>query len=670
MTGPAPRRHWYLFIGALLSAAWLVLCARYIDQAIGWDGFAFVLPHELGAMLAGEMLRVPLRVPLAAAGLPRARARPCRSHGHAAGPVKALTFPSAEASQSVEAAGAMLRREADAVRAASAEGISVLGALGETLGGRTAELGAATTAAGATLDRLGATLSGEIEAARGTADRLEAARTDWQGVVDGHGAAMRGRGGRAARPARRRARPLGAAPRRGARSAGRRRPSGWPAGSPTIARSGRAWSSARSSRLQTTASASAERIGALMQERTAGIGGAIELAVDQGQSIMGDLAAAERRFADLAEGSAARIDTMLGRIAETLGTASDGAIERGERLREALAEQVETSATATDEAGARLARRLATASDGLAGALERVPRRASSASRPPRRKPCALIRAVETTGETRAEFERRLAEREQRLDEANALAMTRAAEASERLAALALEPRARDRAAVPGEFGVAAADGERNRGQRRGHRRAGLRRQATAVGKAVAEAQTHADGLGTALEVRIADMMHVGRKFVGEGAALGDQSNTELEAALAAQKRAGDEVRRCASIPSFASASTRLAGTCPKPAAAWRQRRASRPAASRRVCARGDAGDAERERGAVAGRAPGPRPCAPNSTPCRPPAAAWWPTARRPAPASPTVSRVFCSACSMRATACCRRSSVPSPAGPTSPARG
>ena len=109
--------------------------------------------------------------------------------------------------------------------------------------------------------------------------------------------------------------------------------------------------------------------------------------------------------------------------------------------------------------------------------------------------------------------------------------MTRAAEASERLAALAANlareierPFQDNLTSLRQVASETAANAEGIAEQ--------LRRQAAAVGKAVAEAQTHADGLGTALEARIADMMHVGRRFVGEGAAMGEQLKPSSRARL------------------------------------------------------------------------------------------------------------------------------------------
>ncbi|MFT5540011.1 MAG: ferritin-like protein [Alphaproteobacteria bacterium] len=45
-----------LLIGAVLSALWLFLAARYIAVQIGWDNLFFLLPHELGAFLAGVFM--------------------------------------------------------------------------------------------------------------------------------------------------------------------------------------------------------------------------------------------------------------------------------------------------------------------------------------------------------------------------------------------------------------------------------------------------------------------------------------------------------------------------------------------------------------------------------------------------------------------------------------
>ena len=39
--------------GLLLTAAWLVLCAYYVDFYVGWDNLLLLLPHEIGAFFAG-----------------------------------------------------------------------------------------------------------------------------------------------------------------------------------------------------------------------------------------------------------------------------------------------------------------------------------------------------------------------------------------------------------------------------------------------------------------------------------------------------------------------------------------------------------------------------------------------------------------------------------------
>lgn len=39
--------------GLLLTAAWLVVCAYYVDVYIGWDNLLILLPHEIGAFFAG-----------------------------------------------------------------------------------------------------------------------------------------------------------------------------------------------------------------------------------------------------------------------------------------------------------------------------------------------------------------------------------------------------------------------------------------------------------------------------------------------------------------------------------------------------------------------------------------------------------------------------------------
>jgi hypothetical protein len=45
-----------LLFGAVGSALWLFLAARYVAVQIGWENLFFLLPHELGAFLAGVFM--------------------------------------------------------------------------------------------------------------------------------------------------------------------------------------------------------------------------------------------------------------------------------------------------------------------------------------------------------------------------------------------------------------------------------------------------------------------------------------------------------------------------------------------------------------------------------------------------------------------------------------
>jgi len=52
-------RRWFV-VGVLVSAGWLALCAYYIAVFTGWQAVAFLLPHELAAMVSA--VAVPLVV--------------------------------------------------------------------------------------------------------------------------------------------------------------------------------------------------------------------------------------------------------------------------------------------------------------------------------------------------------------------------------------------------------------------------------------------------------------------------------------------------------------------------------------------------------------------------------------------------------------------------------
>ncbi|MEE8516001.1 MAG: hypothetical protein V3T02_05100, partial [Alphaproteobacteria bacterium] len=53
MTVTAKRFIAILTLGALLTASWLGAAAYYVETYIDWNNLLFLLPHELGAFVAG-----------------------------------------------------------------------------------------------------------------------------------------------------------------------------------------------------------------------------------------------------------------------------------------------------------------------------------------------------------------------------------------------------------------------------------------------------------------------------------------------------------------------------------------------------------------------------------------------------------------------------------------
>lgn len=53
MTPARKQFAWMVVVGGALSALWLLLCADYIGEQIGWDNLFGLLPHELGIFIAG-----------------------------------------------------------------------------------------------------------------------------------------------------------------------------------------------------------------------------------------------------------------------------------------------------------------------------------------------------------------------------------------------------------------------------------------------------------------------------------------------------------------------------------------------------------------------------------------------------------------------------------------
>ncbi len=59
--GRARRRaHLVMLAGGIVSIAWIGLCAFYAHSMLGWDLAARMLPHEIGALLAGAVMPLAL----------------------------------------------------------------------------------------------------------------------------------------------------------------------------------------------------------------------------------------------------------------------------------------------------------------------------------------------------------------------------------------------------------------------------------------------------------------------------------------------------------------------------------------------------------------------------------------------------------------------------------
>lgn len=536
MNEPLLSRRWLLLLGMGFSLAWLALSIWAIDSQFGWSGFAYALPHEIGAVLAGVF--APLAFLWLLLGF-LARGRDIAAHtALLRTELAALTVAPGAPNAAVEAASVTLRRDAEAVRVASAEAMSLLGGFGDTIAARGAELRAATEDARTTLLHLQTTLGGEIEAGRAIADRLEASRAGWQTALDRQGDLMkeamaatvgalateRGRWveGLAAERDRLHDATDGLIERFAADRAGLQ-----------------SFLDGETQRLQTSLQEAADGTGEAMKAQAAALQSAVERTLVQGRGMIEELGAGERRFAEFAETAAARFERRLGTLTEELSLASEAAGQRGDRLLADLARHVEAMSASTDEASERLGRRLDTASEALAAALAALGDAMQARIGEARRETEAMVRSVGEAEDQRRLFERSLAEGEQRIEAANQAALSAANAAGDRLTALAagsaeaLERPFRDNLANFQQLSKEAAAGAEGVAEQ-------LRRQSDALARTVAEVQAKTAGLGGALEGQMTEIVNAGRRFLADGAALGERLRSELTASFAALRKSGE----------------------------------------------------------------------------------------------------------------------------------
>src|SRR5690606_10875233 len=140
------RRQLLVGIGAVISIAWLGVCALYIQNSVGWRNLWQVLPHELGGFIAGAS------APLAFLWLLLLnlwRGTAIRLHAAALHHVLLdLSYPTPEAERRVSALAGALRRQAREMEEAAQSATDKIATLGETMADQQQALITAASGAG------------------------------------------------------------------------------------------------------------------------------------------------------------------------------------------------------------------------------------------------------------------------------------------------------------------------------------------------------------------------------------------------------------------------------------------------------------------------------------------------------------------------------------------
>ncbi|MFZ5792658.1 MAG: hypothetical protein ACOY3L_18360 [Pseudomonadota bacterium] len=477
MTGKDGRRLGAA-IGLVLTLAWLALCWIYVDRDIGWDNTQSMLPHELGAAIAGVV--APL-VFLWLVLLNLTRGRELAEATDAINrQLDRLAFPSEVAAEKVESAGAALKRQAEALKAVSDESAGLLAGLAERFQGEAGALAEAVRQARAETDRIREGLALELEAAREVASKLDAERLHWQEVVRRHGDTV-----------------------------------------------------------SSAAGAAADQIAREMERRTDEIDAAVTRALEQGTSMAAEIKMQEEQLGQAVDSAIDRFGQAMARLVRELAQAGDRTAERGGELVATLERQMGELGRTADDASARLKADIGASAGELTQSLTRladdIEARLAAADRQTRQ----ISEAVRAAGAAGTEFERVLAERAAALTRTGETATAQADAAGQALGRLADETALamqRPFEAALANLRTIAAETSANAKALAGD----LAHQAEDVRARSAAAQDEAAALGTALARQMEEVAAATERLKADGEASAAALRAELEQALAAFRRTGE----------------------------------------------------------------------------------------------------------------------------------
>jgi DNA-binding ferritin-like protein len=363
-------------VGLVLTVAWLAFIGIYVDSDIGWDNVRGMLPHEMGAALAGVF--TPLAF-LWLAVLYWARGRDLADAAAAINrQLDLLTFPSEAAAGRAEAAGAVLKRQAEALRSASDQSSELLGGFAVRFQSEAAALTEVVQEARAQTDRLREGLAAEIASAREVAAKLDAERLHWNEIVRRHGDSV-----------------------------------------------------------TSAAGAATEQIAREMERRTDEIDAAVTRALEQGTSMAAEIKMQEEQLGQAVDSAIDRFGQAMARLARELAAAGDRTAQRGGELVDTLQQQMQALGRTADDATTRLKSDIGASTEYLTNSLTRLSDDIEARLTAADKQTQQITAAVRAAGAAGAEFEQTLAERAAALAQTGQTARDEAASAGEALSRLA-----------------------------------------------------------------------------------------------------------------------------------------------------------------------------------------------------------------------------------------
>src|SRR6266404_1341749 len=147
------RRRRLNWLGLVVTIAWIAICIFYVQTQIGWSNLGGLLPHELGAALAGVAAPLVFLWLLVANFAGRRDGR--ENMAALRREIARLTAAPAAPASHVEVVGEDVTRQTEALQRTSDAAAGVLDRIGGIFAEQLAELDGATTKAG--------TLASEIE---------------------------------------------------------------------------------------------------------------------------------------------------------------------------------------------------------------------------------------------------------------------------------------------------------------------------------------------------------------------------------------------------------------------------------------------------------------------------------------------------------------------------